>query len=77
MNTNGLVQIPSFLYILIIVWSLAWKGVALWKASKFDQKFWFVALLVINIVGILEIVYLFFFAKKKLKIKDLQFWKQL
>jgi hypothetical protein len=51
--------------IIIIVWSLFWKGCALWIASKKDQKWWFVALLVLNTVGILEIVYIFFIAKKK------------
>ena len=47
------------------VWSLAWKGIALWMAAKNDSKPWYVALLVFNTLGILEIIYIFFFSKKK------------
>ena len=50
--------------ILLVLWSLAWKGWALWRAAKNDQKYWYVALLVINLLGILEIVYLLFFQKE-------------
>lgn len=47
----------------LIVWSLIWKGLALWKAARLSQKKWFVAMLVINTLGILEIVYLFWISK--------------
>lgn len=50
----------------LLAWSMAWKGMALWRAARGNQTGWFVALLVINTVGILEIVYLFGFAKEKL-----------
>ncbi|PJE68563.1 hypothetical protein COU96_03250 [Candidatus Shapirobacteria bacterium CG10_big_fil_rev_8_21_14_0_10_38_14] len=50
--------------LLILAWSLVWKGWALWRASKNDQKYWFIALLLLNTVGILEIIYLTFFQKK-------------
>ena len=48
-----------------IVWSIIWKGIALWKSARNDQLKWFIALLVINTVGILEIVYIVFFQKKR------------
>ncbi len=51
--------------VLIILWSLPWKGVALWKAARNNQPAWFVALIIINTVGILEITYLFFFQRNK------------
>lgn len=51
---------------LIILWTLPWKGVALWKAAKNNHKWWFMALLVINTLAILEILYIFVFGKKKL-----------
>ena len=54
------------LLILFLLWSLVWKGLALWHSAQRDERLWFIALLVINTGGILEIVYLFFFAKKKL-----------
>jgi len=47
----------------IIVWSSFWKGLALWHAAKRDEKWWFIALLLINTVGILEICYLAFIVK--------------
>lgn len=49
---------------LIVLWTLPWKGVALWKAARLYQKWWFIALLVLNTLAILEIVYIFFIAPK-------------
>lgn len=56
-----------FLLVAIAIWSLAWKGVALWKAAKNSSKVWFVVMLIVNTVGILEIIYIFFFSKKSEK----------
>lgn len=53
----------------IVLWSLPWTGVALWKAAKNNHKIWFVVLLVINSMAILEIIYIFIFSKKKQLIK--------
>lgn len=44
---------------------LALKGMALWLAAKGGKKNWFVALLVINTFGILELLYIFYFSKKR------------
>lgn len=49
---------------LILVWSYSWKGVALWKAAERQQRYWFVALLVVNTVGILDIIYIYFVSKR-------------
>lgn len=51
--------------IILSLWSLAWKGWALWTAAGRNEKKWFIALLVINTAGILEIIYLFFLDKRK------------
>lgn len=48
----------TFALIVVALWELVWKGFALWKASKKNQKGWFVALLVLNTAGILPIIYL-------------------
>lgn len=48
---------------ILIVWAIVWKGLALWKAARREEKGWFIALLVINTVGILEIFYLLVIAK--------------
>lgn len=75
MDLPTLPSIPPLMQYVLLVWSIAWKGFALWRASKNDQKNWFIAILVINTLGILEIVYLFAFAKKKMVLSDLFFWK--
>lgn len=63
---NSLSSYQSLAMIALLVWSLAWKGSALWHAAKNEEKLWYFAILVINIVGLLEIVYLFFLSKKKI-----------
>jgi methionyl-tRNA synthetase len=50
---------------LITLWTLPWKGVALWKAAKNKHTIWFIALLVLNTLAILEILYIFIFSKKR------------
>jgi len=64
-------QASPFVFFLIMLWSLF----ALWTAAKTDQRNWFIAMLIINTVGILDIIYLFRFAKKKMTLGDLYFWK--
>lgn len=58
---------PHFITILVLlsVWALPWKGVALWKAARNGHTAWFIALLLLNTVALLEIVYIFFFSKPK------------
>jgi len=60
-------QGPLFLslFILLIVWSFIWKGIALWKAARNNSVPWFVVLLLVNTVGILEILYIYIFSKKQ------------
>ncbi len=50
---------------LIVLWSLPWKVLALWKAARNNQKWWFLVFILINTVGILEILYLFILSKPK------------
>lgn len=45
--------------LVLIVWSIIWKGLALWRAAKRGEKIWFVVFLIVNTAGILEIIYLF------------------
>lgn len=49
---------------LITLWTLPWKGVALWKAAHRQERWWFIAILVINSLAILEILYIFLFSKR-------------
>jgi hypothetical protein len=67
----GLPGLPAFagiagiLFVLLILWSVIWKGIALWKAARNGSKVWFIVLLVVNTVGILDILYIFVFGKPK------------
>ncbi len=47
--------------LLAAIWTILIKGYTLWHAARNGQKKWFVALLVINTLGILEIIYLVWF----------------
>lgn len=51
---------------LLAIWSLVWSGLALWKSARNNDRYWFLAFLVFHTAGILEILYLFVFAKNKL-----------
>ncbi|TSC69446.1 MAG: hypothetical protein G01um101466_43 [Parcubacteria group bacterium Gr01-1014_66] len=55
--------IGAFFFVLILGWSLIWKGFALWKAARLGHKPWFIVLLVVNTLGILEILYYYIFSK--------------
>jgi len=54
-------------YILVplLLWSLVWKGLALWRAAHLNQKIWYICILPINTMGILEILYLYVFSRPK------------
>ena len=49
---------------LAALWTLVWKGMALWRAAGLRQKPWFIVLLIVNTLGILDIIYLFWVSKK-------------
>lgn len=55
----------QWIFWLILLWTLPWKGIALWKSARNSHQKWFIALLIFNTMAILEIVYIFFFSKKK------------
>ncbi|OGM09815.1 hypothetical protein A2W13_01375 [Candidatus Woesebacteria bacterium RBG_16_36_11] len=55
----------TFWIILFIFLDLFLRGMALWRAAKRSQKWWFVALLIINSVGILPTIYLLTHPEKR------------
>ena len=57
----------SWIIILILFWTLPWKAVALWRSVRQNQMGWFLSMLVLNTLGILEIVYIFFFSVRENK----------
>ena len=50
---------------VLIIWTLAWKGMAMWKAAHRGSKVWFILLLLVNTVGILDIIYIYLVDKKR------------
>jgi hypothetical protein len=63
-NVLQILQPNSPILYLIIAWAVIWKGIALWHAARNKQLVWYIALLIVNTVGILEIIYLIFFRNK-------------
>lgn len=57
------VAMPIFVFLM--VWDLVWKFVAMRKAGRNNQLGRFVCLAIFNTLGILPIVYIFWFQKKK------------
>jgi len=64
MNTINIPGISPWILVLIVLWTIPWKGIALWKSARLSHKWWFVIMLVVNTVGILEIIYIFLIARK-------------
>lgn len=52
-------------FIILMVWSIVWKGLALWKAAKNNDNVWYILMLVLNTCGILEILYYYFISKRQ------------
>ncbi len=48
----------------VLLWTIPWKGVALWRAARNQEKIWFIVLFLVNTLAILEILYIFIFSKK-------------
>lgn len=60
----GAIGFTVFL-IIVALWAFTWKALALWHAARGKQRLWFIALLLVNTVGILEIIYLAWFRKDR------------
>lgn len=69
---NTFSQVNPFLLMALFLWSIFWKSLALWRATKANQRYWFIALLLLNTFGILELIYLFRFAKERLTLEDIK-----
>jgi len=67
MENIKLTSSAIYFFIAILVWTIPWKGVALWRSARNGQKVWFACLLIFNTLAILEIIYIFIFSKKKLE----------
>ncbi|MDD5489176.1 MAG: DUF5652 family protein [Candidatus Moranbacteria bacterium] len=64
MNINSILN-NFWILLPLIVWTLFWKGMALWKSARRGEMIWFIVLLILNTLGILEIIYIFIVARKR------------
>ena len=64
---DNFIYSAAFVWLIVIlaIWEAVWKGFALWRAARNKSVPWFVFLLIFNTAGILPILYLFVFGKKK------------
>jgi len=70
----------NLIILILAIWTIPWKGYALWTAAKRNQKVWFIVILILNTVGILEIFYVFKIAKKswpEVKIDFRKAWRSI
>lgn len=59
---------PPILYIWLaplILWTLLWKALALWKAGRNKQPGWFITLFLMQTIGVLDLVYILFFQRQR------------
>lgn len=61
--------IGMVVFIILLIWTVIWKGSALWKSARKSHKAWFIVLLIVNTLGILEILYVFWFSELGVKLK--------
>jgi len=74
MGLTGNENLDLILITVITIWSTLLKGIALWRAANLKQRNWFIVMLVVNTIGILELIYLFRFATKRLTVKEVKSW---
>lgn len=61
---QALLGINPLTLLAVVLWTLPWKAWALWLAARRGDLWWFLALIVISTLGILEMIYIFFVAKQ-------------
>lgn len=65
LELNTFLTSNKWLLMVIIMWELIWKGLALWKAARKGDRNWYIAILILNTVGMVPIVYLLVNRAKK------------
>ena len=66
----GIGGLGLILMLVLALAVIALKGYALWHAARRSEKGWFIALLIVNTFGILELAYLYFVVGKWHTFKD-------
>ena len=53
--------------IVLSVWDVAWKLIALWKSARNSHMAWFICIAIFYTVGILPIIYILTHRNKSIK----------
>lgn len=70
---NSVFPFRSFFWpwiLIVLAAEIILKGMALYRSARNGQKYWFVALLIINTIGILPLIYLIWFDKRQAQVKS-------
>ncbi|MFA7372322.1 MAG: DUF5652 family protein [bacterium] len=54
---------------ILLIWSAVWKGLALWHSARRGQTVWYVVMLILNTAGLLEIIYLIAYRRRKVEVQ--------
>ncbi len=57
--------VPIWLLCGVLIWTLTWKLLGLWRAARKGSMVWFIILAIFNTVGVLPILYIFLFSHMK------------
>ena len=68
-NTYNISGMIGFLMLLALV-DLCLKGWGMWRAARMEKKYWFIALLLVNSVGILPLIFLLITKKQYASLKN-------
>jgi len=54
-------------FVLLAIWEIVWKAIAMWHSARRGQKAWFIFILIFNTAGILPIIYLIVYRDRQVK----------
>ena len=63
-DTSTMLGLNAQWLIPVLIWTAIIKGYSLWRAGRNRQAAWFIVIFIINLVGILGLIYLAFFQKE-------------
>jgi hypothetical protein len=58
LNLEELIVSHLTIVIMLVVWEVIWKVLALWRAAKNNHRSWFIRIALMNTIGILPIIYI-------------------
>jgi predicted Co/Zn/Cd cation transporter (cation efflux family) len=62
--TNNWLCVLIPIIVVLAIWDIVWKLIGLWKAGRNNELGWFIAIALINSIGILPIIYILIQRKK-------------